>query len=345
MSDPSSTYTLTPQELATAKSTLKALQERVIIKVNLTRNSLSAQFRSFVEELVGISGKFQPIYTTHSEDGPPTIEIQPNLHYMAIPKERELVPFLESVIARTQGEILLAERTLSALETFIRPTKVEVVVSPTCPHCPIVVGLVNKVALASTYMEVTIIDGALFPDFIEKYGIRAVPTLIIEGSEQLVGEISEDLLVDKLTNQAPSTFHPDSFKKIVKEGDAEKLAGMMVADGDIYGVALELLADPDWSVRMGMMVVLEEVAQLSPDLVERVYPYLLELLEHDDANQRGDMAYLLGLIGNASVIHRLEMLQNDKNPEVAEAAIEAVGNIRKRDTVTRKDGTALKPST
>ena len=338
MSDPSSPYTLTPQELATAKSTLKALQERVIIKVNLTRNSLSAQFREFVEELVAVSGKLQPIYTTHSEDGPPTIEIQPNLHYMALPKGRELVPFLKSLIARTQGEILLAERTLSALETFIKPSKVEVVVSPTCPNCPLVVGLVNKLALASTYMEVTIIDGTLFPDFVEKYDIRAVPTLIIEGDEQLVGQISEDLLVDKVTNQSPSTFHPDSFKKIVKEGDAEKLAGMMVADGDIYGVALELLADPDWSVRMGMMVVLEEVAQLNPDLVERVYPYLLGLLEHDDANQRGDMAYLLGLIGNGSVIRRLEMLQDDKNREVAEAAFEAVQQIRKRDALVKKGG-------
>ncbi len=35
---------------------------------------------------------------------------------------------------------------------------------------------------------------------------------------------------------------------------------MMVADGDLYSGSLELLADPDWSVRMGLMVVLEGVA-------------------------------------------------------------------------------------
>ena len=330
MSAEVSNQVLTSEELALASNTLEAFETLTVLKVNLTTDELSKQFRKFVEELVAASGKLQPIYTTHTKDGPPTIEIQPNLHYMALPKGIELAPFLQSLIARTHGEILLSERTLSALETFITPTKVEVVVSPTCPHCPIVVGLVNKLALISTYMEVTIIDGTLFPEYVEKYGIRAVPTLIIEGNEQLVGKISEDFLVDKLTNQSPSTFHQDSFKKIVKEGDAEKLAGMMVADGDIYGKALELLVDPDWSVRMGMMVVLVEVAQLNPNMVERVYPYVLDLLDHDDANQRGDMAYLLGLIGNASVIHRLEMLQNDKNSEVAEAAFEAVQQIRER---------------
>ena len=189
--------------------------------------------------------------------------------------------------------------------------------------------------MTSTYLEVTIIDITLFADFAQKYNIRAVPTLVIDGREELVGSTSENLLVDKLANQTPSTFHSDSFKKIVKEGDAEKLAGMMVADDDLYRGALELLADPDWSVRMGMMVVLEEVAERSPDLVQRVYPFLVELLGHGDASRRGDMAYLLGIIGNMSVLEPLKMLLNDKNAEVAEAAFEAVQQIQERGPLAR----------
>jgi len=198
-----------------------------------------------------------------------------------------------------------------------------------------VVGLVNQLALASIYLEVTIIDVTLFADFAQKYSIRAVPTLVIDGQDKLVGNISEDLLVDKLTNQSPATFHPDSFKKIVKEGDADKLAGMMAADGDVYKGALELLADPDWSVRMGMMVVLEEVAGRSPVLVQRVYPYLVDLLDQGDANQRKDMAYLLGIIGNVSVLEPLKVMLNYSNPEVAEAAFEAVQQIQERETFAR----------
>ena len=323
-------FVLTSQELETARNALESLQNPVVLRVNLTKDALSKKFRKFVETLTTVSSKLRPIYTTYSEDGPPTIEIKPNLRYMALPGGREMAPFLRTLISRSQGDTSLAERSLSRLATFITPTKVEVMVSPPCPHCPIVVGLVNQLALASIYLEVTIIDITLFADFAQKYSIRAVPTLVIDGQEQLVGNISEDLLADKLTNQSPSTFHPDSFKKIVKEGDADKLAGMMVADADVYKGALELLADPDWSVRMGMMVVLEEVAERSPDLVQRVYPYLVDLLGHGDANQRGDMAYLLGIIGNGSILDSLKTLLNDRNPDVAEAAFEAVQEILER---------------
>jgi glutaredoxin len=335
MSGASSTYNLTPQELETARNALEALQNPAVIKVNLSKNDLSKQFCKFVETLATVNNKFQPIYTTYSEDVPPTIEIKPNLRYMALPGGREMAPFLQTLISRSQGETSLAKRTLSRLATFITPTKIEVMVSPTCPHCPMVVSLVNQLALDSTYLEMTIIDITLFTDYAQKYSIRAVPTLVINGQEQLVGNLSEDLLVDKLTNQSPATFHPDSFKKIVKEGDAEKLAGMMVADGDVYRGALELLTDPDWSVRMGMMVVLEEVAERNPELVQTAYTHLVDLLDHGDANQRGDMAYLLGIIGNVSVLGPLKMLLNDNNPEVAEAAFEAVQRIQEREALAR----------
>ena len=326
---------LTSQELETARSTLEALQSPVVLKVNLTKDTLSKEFRKFIETLAAVSSKLQPIYTTYSADDPPTIEMKSNLRYMALPGGREMVPFLQSLISRSRGETSLAERTLSTMANFITSVKVEVMISPTCPHCPTVVGLLNQLAMTSTYVEVTIIDITLFTQFAQKYNIRAVPTLVIDGQEQLVGTVSEDLLVDKLTNQSPATFHPDSFKKIVKEGDADKLAGMMVADGDVYTAALELLADPDWSVRMGMMVVLEEVAMVSSDLVQRVYPYVVDLLDHGDANQRGDMAYLLGIIGNVDVLGPLNLLLNDRNPEVAEAAFEAVQQIQEREKLAR----------
>ena len=328
---------LTSQELETARNTLEALQNPVVLKVNLTKDTLSKKFRKFIETLAAVSSKLQPIYTTYSADDPPTIELKPNLRYMALPSGREMAPFLQSLICRSRGETSLAERTLSNMANFITSMKVEVMVSPTCPHCPTVVGLVNQLAMISTYLEVTIIDITLFTQFAQKYNIRAVPTLVIDGQEQLVGTISEDLLVDKLTSQSPATFRPDSFKKIVKEGDADKLAGMMVADGDVYKGALELLADPDWSVRMGMMVVLEEVAMLSPDLVQSVYPNVVDMLDNGDANQRGDMAYLLGNIGNVNVLGPLNMLLNDKNPEVAEAAFEAIQKIQKRETLVKSD--------
>jgi HEAT repeat protein len=171
----------------------------------------------------------------------------------------------------------------------------------------------------------------MFPEPAEINGIRAVPTVIIGEHDQLVGIISEELLVDRLVNKIEvSAFHPDTFKRIVKEGDAIKLAGMMIEDCALYTGALELLTDPDWSVRMGMMVVLEEVAERNSKLVQQAFSHLLKLLDHEEANLRGDAAYLLGRIGNASVLSRLEVTKADENSEVAEAAQEAIQQIRER---------------
>jgi len=331
MSDGSADYTLTAQELAVAKDRLEALENPVVVKILLTKNPLSVHFRRFTDDLAAVSEKFQPFYMTSSDNGPPTIELKANLRYLAIPGGKELAPFLQSLISYSERKAMLSKRSLSALETFMTPTRFEVMISPACPHCPLVVGLVNQLALASTYLEVSIIDITLFDDFVGRYSVRAVPTVIIDGQDKLAGNVSEEVLVDRLANQTPATFHPDTFKKIVKEGDARRLAGMMVADGVLYSGALPLLADPDWSVRMGMMVVLEEVAERQPVLAQGAYPLLLELLDRKEANIRGDAAYLLGTIGNTSVLAPLERLSQDADLEVAEAAREAVEQIRERE--------------
>ena len=332
MSDGSANQPLTSQDLATAKSTLEALQNPVVIKLARTRHPLSDQFLEFVGDLTSLSDKLQPIYVTYAEDDYPAIELQPNLRYLALPSGRELPPFLQSLILISQEKTSLTSGSLSALENFITPTQVEVMMSPECPNCPKVVGLVNQLALATTYLGVRIVDVTLFPNHAESHGIRAVPTLVIDGKDLMVGNISEELLVDRLVNTAPSTFHPETFKKIVKEGDAEKLAAMMVAESDLYAGAMALLADSDWSVRMGMMVVLEVVAERSSNLVQHAFPLLLELLGHQEANLRGDAAYLLGRIGDASVLDRLKGVIADANSEVAEAAQEAILQIRERQS-------------
>lgn len=326
-------YTLSGQERETVKGKLEVLQKPAIIKVNLTTNPRSDQFRKFIDGLAFASDKLQPLYITHDEDGPPAIELRPNLHYLALPVGRELAPFLQSLVSYSRGQTALKGRSLSVLEGFITPTKVEVFMSLQCPHCPSVVGLVNQMALANKYLEVSIVDVISFPDLARQYAVRAVPTVVIDGQNRLTGDISEEILVDNLTNRDPSTFHPETLKRILKGGDAERLAGMMVAESDLYSGALDLLSDSDWSVRMGIMVVLESVAERSPDLVRNGYPYLLKLLDHQDPNQRGDAAYLLGLIGDASVLAGLEMLFRDENPEVAEVAREAVEQIKERQAL------------
>ena len=109
---------MTARELATAKSKLEALENPVVIKVVRTRNSLSDQFREFVDALASMSDKLKPVFLTYAEDGPPVIELRPNLRYLAVPGGRELSPFLESLILTSQGESPLTARSLAFNKAF-----------------------------------------------------------------------------------------------------------------------------------------------------------------------------------------------------------------------------------
>jgi glutaredoxin len=226
------------------------------------------------------------------------------------------------------GGSRLSPRTLETLETLLVPTRLEVFIAPACPHCPASVVLCSELALASSYLEVSIVDVTLFPEQARERGIHAVPTLIINGQERLVGALGEEVLVDRFVNRELAAFHSETFRRILKEGDARKLAATMLAEGEIPRSALALLSDPDWSVRLGMMVVLEEIGTHRPELAQRACPYLVALLSHQDPNRRGDAAFLLGLIGDAKVLERLDPLAEDGSPEVAEAAREAIKRIQ-----------------
>jgi hypothetical protein len=319
---------LTNHELEMARGVLRDLPRTLVLRVKQTGHHLSRKFRTVMEQLAEVTDKLQPLYEFAAGEGSPSLEVKSNLRYFSLPTGLELEPFLQALRLLSAGGSRLSSRTLEALETFLAPTRLEVFIAPGCTHCPAVVTLCGELALASSYLEVRIVDVTLFPEQARERGVLVVPTLVVNGRERLVGALGEEILVDRFVNRELAAFHPETFRRILKEGDAGKLAATMLAEGEIPESALELLSDPDWSVRLGMMVVLEEIGTHRPELARRACPYLVTLLSHQDSRRRGDAAFLLGLIGDAEVLERLEPLAKDGSPEVAEAAGEAMKRIR-----------------
>lgn len=325
---------LTSRELEVAQGVLCALRRPLILRVKQTSNPLSGRFKAFVEQLASVTDKLQPLYELDANDGPPFLEVKTNLRYFCVPTGLELEPFVQTLRSLSEGRSYLSPQSLKGLETFLIPTQVELYIAPACPHCPAMVTLTGNLALASGYLEVDILDVTLSPEQARERGVRAVPTLVINGKERFVGALREEVLMDRFVNRELSAFHPETFRRILREGDARKLAAMMMAEGEIPGSALELLSDHDWSVRLGFMVVIEEIGTHRPELARRACPHLITLLAHHDPNRRGDAAFLLGLIGNAEVLERLELIGKDGHQEVAEAAKEAMERIRAKASST-----------
>jgi HEAT repeat protein len=53
------------------------------------------------------------------------------------------------------------------------------------------------------------------------------------------------------------------------------------------------------------------------------------MLSHKDSRIRGDIADLLGKTGDPRAIPKLEPLKADPDPDVADAAVEAIEELRK----------------
>ena len=229
--------------------------------------------------------------------------------YHAIPIGNELEPFLKTL------------KILSDSECKAVNGEIMVFITPTCPICANVVEIVNKVAINKGFKPI-IIDATMFPDLAQKFEITAVPTVIINGKMKVIGYISEDDLINLISKSNYKNY----IIKLLKEGRIEDVKDL-AKSAEVAKILAELLAFPDLMVRLGAMVLLE---QLHPNLIRYVKGEIRNLLKHKDDRIREDIAMLLGEIGDEEDISYLKELMNDKNKNVVEAAIEAIEKIKLR---------------
>ena len=119
----------------------------------------------------------------------------------------------------------------------------------------------------------------------------------------------------------------ERIRSLIDRQNIEEAARSLGSD-EGRTVVLDLLQDVEFSKRLSALVVVEMALENNPDTVKAMVPSLLPLLSHDDARIRGDIADLLGKIGDPQVIPQLESLTHDPDPDVAEAAADAIEELK-----------------
>ena len=203
--------------------------------------------------------------------------------------------------------------------------EIKVFVSPFCPHCAKVIENVNSLAVENPNVKVEIIDVSVYPELAEKYGITSAPTTIINDSVRLIGYVSKEEVVKWIEKAEDKKEY---FVKLIKDGRLDELLDSIKDENDL-GVVVDLLAYNDFMVRLGAMVVLEEVFKSNPSIVKAVKDKIRKLLKHDDKRIVQDVAMLLGEIGDEEDIKFLKDLVK-AGGEVKLSAEEAMEEIAKR---------------
>jgi glutaredoxin len=317
---------LAEDEKKKIESALKELGDRIEILV--VPNGNWKDFEDFAKVLSELSNKIT--YKIEDRDGliayPALIlkrDDRENIVYHALPLKNELEPFLKT--------LLMLSRDESNAPEGIGQYKAEIIVfvMPICPHCAKVVETVNSFAIANSDIRSIIVDASRFTDVAQKFDISSAPTVIINGEIKLVGYISKEELFEWI-KRASSDYKAEYMSTLLKEGRTDEVKEIVAKSPNDVKVLAELLAYPDFMVRLGAMAILEQLYKENPKIVEPAKDKIRQLLKHEDFRIREDVAMLLGSIGDESDIKFLEELLIEERQEVRDSALEAIEEIKMR---------------
>ena len=245
-----------------------------------------------------------------------------NIHYVAAPEGHEFEPFLNAM--KWLGHPGDApDPDLQKLNSLTGPNQIMVLMADACTYCPHVVQSVLAMAVHQPLITAVIVDAIQFGDLAERFKVKSVPTTIINDNRTVLGQVSLNQLVDHVLNlQGPESLTAD-LDSMIQSGRAEDAAALLCSRNEPYAI-LPLYISKEFSKRIGALVTLEEALAIDPRILDPVLNELIDLLSHEDVGLRGDTAELLGKIGNPAAIPALKKSLDDPDPDVREAAAEAL---------------------
>ena len=323
---------MTPEEEKVIADRVEDLSNEISITCNVSDDHRTEMFSSFCEQLSRPSPAVVVTYRKADEAKElPSIEINKRLIYHAIPEGPELAPFLEALTHVSDGPPPVHPDIEARLKNLKAPCFLKLFIAPECPYCPQMVMALAPLTLINELVKLTIIDGTLFPEMAEPLDIKSAPTLLFDDRMRWTGQTPLNEILEVMLNQDPSLLSAASIEGLLGDGRADLVAQMMMAEGSIFPAFIDMLMNEKWSVRLGAMVVMEEIIELDKGLAEQCIEPLWERLPDLNKQVRGDVVYILGEAGNGDILPRLEAVLTDTTDvETMEAVKEAI------ETITQK---------
>ncbi|MGO9568127.1 MAG: thioredoxin family protein [Desulfomonilaceae bacterium] len=323
---------LSDQDLMNVQAVSSQLSAPVTIFVNRgegRENPFEANLANIVRQMSGVSMNRIRIEEGEESLLPGRPSLTPasghmrNIHYFAAPEGTELAPFLDLLLWMGTDTDPLPSDLTKALEQLATPWHVMVLIAPTCPHCPQVVRAVLSLAVGTSLIKVTIVDAVQFDDLAQRYKVKSTPTTIVNDGLTLIGRLTAEELAGHLLRLTESSSVTAILESMIKAGRAEDAAELMCSK-EQPGAIIPIYLSKEFSVRMGALVALEDALEKNPRILDTIVDELTALLFQEEVGLRGDTAELLGKIGNPAAIPALRKAAEDPDPDVREAAEEAL---------------------
>jgi len=310
------------------------LKEEVELHIsNITdENGLGDMLEQLAMDLASNSDKVS-VHHTQSGHDLPTLEIVGKLgrgvFYSARPVDGEWQPFLDAILIAGQADgYALEENLISKLPEVTNHTQMEVYVMTACPHCPTAVSWITKIAFTLENVSAWIIDASLYMERAASQGVRATPTILIDDQVMAVGATGFDTVAGMLSAGAGQSAA--KVRALIDDNKLDALVALALTDELAATAVVRLLNEPEVSLHMGVLRVIEMAMEQEKTGCDGMIPTLLGLLDSDNPQTRGDAIYALGLIGAKSALEDIKMCLEDTDEDVRETAEEAIEMIQEK---------------
>jgi hypothetical protein len=312
-----------------AEKQILKLNERLSgdITISLTKSEHPSypSFKDFCDNLNRLVPQVKVTMDGESPEKPPQIVIGNGLRYQAVPAGLELPPFLDALTDFSSNASDAALKTKDLLKKDKLPATLTLYIAAQCGFCPAVVRQLMSLPMVDDQIQLIIIDGALFPEMAEAHKIEAVPTLLLDDQFRWTGSVPLKEIINTINTRDPASLGAASLENLLKEGQAGRLAAMMLEARQVFPAFYELLIHSQWHIRLGAMVVMEEIIDHNASMTSEVIDRLWDQFDRLSDQVKGDVLYLFGVSRDQRTAALLdEVLAGDQNEEVKEAAKEAL---------------------
>lgn len=115
-----------------------------------------------------------------------------------IPAGHEFATLLNAIQIVSSVDSGLSQETKDKLKTLKNPVHIQVFVTLSCPYCAPAASLGHRMALENEHIRADMINAQEFPDLAQKYGVYAVPKVVINESTQFEGALGEQAFLEKI---------------------------------------------------------------------------------------------------------------------------------------------------
>jgi len=122
-----------------------------------------------------------------------------NVKFYGIPSGYEFISLVEDIFMLSVGKTALSDDTKDVIKGIMKPVKIQVFVTPTCPYCPRAVLTAHQLGMENPNIEAHMIEATEFGDLSMKYNVMAVPKIVInDGKVMFEGALPEPYFVQKV---------------------------------------------------------------------------------------------------------------------------------------------------